>query len=372
MGGMAPFFRWLAFNAVAIPLMAVVVFVLAEGLSSAVLFTTDLVRPATSSTLAERRHTEYDELLGWINTPDTLVRDMYGPGMDLRTNSQRFRAEHDFDARVAPSRLRMICSGDSFTLGYGVGDHDTWCWRLQQEVPGLETVNMGQGGYGIDQAYLWYKRDAAALEHQFQLLAFVTADFLRMESEVFLGYPKPKLALDGDALVVRNVPVPERGWFAQQVNRLAHALRDLRLVGLVMRFKAWRGGDPEPRPADAEPESWKVAAAMFEDLRDLNTSRGSKLILVYLPTREDRVAGQVDPWRKRVRALAEAAGIEFLDLVEPFRDVPLADVDSLFIPPGRMDYAYAAGHYTAKGNAWVARTLQARLLPLLGPDRNRR
>ena len=57
--------------------------------------------------------------------------------------------------------------------------------------PRLETLNMGQGGYGVDQAYLWYKRDAAKFEHQVHLLAFITDDFVRMQSDRFRGYGKP-------------------------------------------------------------------------------------------------------------------------------------------------------------------------------------
>ena len=39
--------------------------------------------------LAERVHTEYDADLGWINKQSFYRADMYGPGIPLRTNSQR-------------------------------------------------------------------------------------------------------------------------------------------------------------------------------------------------------------------------------------------------------------------------------------------
>jgi hypothetical protein len=45
-----------------------------EGLSSLVLFLRQLPR---TRIVAERIHTEYDPLLGWINKPDLLIRDMY-------------------------------------------------------------------------------------------------------------------------------------------------------------------------------------------------------------------------------------------------------------------------------------------------------
>lgn len=56
------------------------------------------------------------------------------------------------DRDVPPGRYASSARGGSFTLGYGVGDADTWCALLQTIDPRLETVNMGQAGYGLDQA----------------------------------------------------------------------------------------------------------------------------------------------------------------------------------------------------------------------------
>ena len=42
----------------------------------------------------------------------------------------------------------------------GVGNDDVWCKLLESIDNRIETVNLGQGGYGVDQAYLWYKRNS--------------------------------------------------------------------------------------------------------------------------------------------------------------------------------------------------------------------
>ena len=109
--------------------------------------------------LAERLHTEYDPLLGWINKPNISIDHMYGPNVYLKTNGQRFRNKDDFTVRVPERKIRVICSGDSFTLGYGVDNEHTWCNLLERIDPRIQSVNMGQGGYGVGQAYLWYKRE---------------------------------------------------------------------------------------------------------------------------------------------------------------------------------------------------------------------
>jgi hypothetical protein len=69
---------------------------------------------------------------------------------------------------------------------------------------------MGQGGYGVDQAYLWYKRDGTKIEHNIQLFAFIESDFDRMRSAAFLGYSKPRLTVTGGQLSIGRAFVARR------------------------------------------------------------------------------------------------------------------------------------------------------------------
>lgn len=188
-------------NIFALALLLLVV----EGVASYLLFARDAM---TTVPLAERQHTQYDPDLGWANMPNVNIQDMYGPGISLSTNSQGFRSDHDFDDSVPMGKFRIICSGDSFTLGYGVDNEHTWCQQLIALDTRLETVNMAQGGYGVDQAYLWYKRDGSSVKHDIQILAFITDDFYRMQRKKFLGYSKPVIKIENGTLVVKNTPVP--------------------------------------------------------------------------------------------------------------------------------------------------------------------
>ncbi len=95
-----------------------------EGIANYVLMAHDVVK---HHRLAEQRHTQYDPDLGWVNKPNIYIPDMYGRGVYLKTNSQRFRNNHDFETAVPKGKYRIICSGDSHTLGYGVDNDHTWC-----------------------------------------------------------------------------------------------------------------------------------------------------------------------------------------------------------------------------------------------------
>jgi len=331
----------------------VLLFVLLEGISSFLLLGRDV---SATRLPAERRHTRHDSELGWVNRTNLFVPDMYGPGIALRTNAQGFRNDRDFEPAVPTGALRAICSGDSFTLGYGVGDSDTWCARLASKVPGLETVNMGQGGYGVDQAYLWYKRDAAPLEHDLHFFAVVSPDFQRMEGKEFMGYPKPSLDLIDGKLTVTNTPLKERSTWTPWLSRARNHLSNLRVAQLVKRV---RGGMKAPKDSahreERDRKIEKIARAIFEDLRRLNVEKGSRLILVHLPTL--RLLGAPDRWRAFLADVARDLEIGWIDVTGVFAALESEDQAKLFIPQGALDYPGAAFHLNEEGNALAARVI---------------
>jgi hypothetical protein len=332
-----------------LPILALIVI---EGVSSLVL----LVLRVRSAPV--RVYMEPDSLLGWVSQPNVNLPDLYGPGVYLRTNAQRFRSNHPVASRVPSGRIRMICSGDSFTLGSGVDNDHTWCERLAAEHPGIETVNMAQGGYGIDQAYLWYKRDGVGLEHQVHLFAFIANDFARMQGGSFNGYGKPVLAIRDGALVTDNVPVPSSPSYARWLSRWADAISQLRSSRLIRIARGrYRPAQVVDRAA-ADSLTWEVAAKVFADLDSLNRARGSVLVLVFLPTQVDDKNGSAE-WRRRVRGLAEREHIALVDLVADFERLPADSTEGMFLREGE-----AAGHYTTAGNAWVAGQVYRHLLAM--------
>jgi hypothetical protein len=337
-----------------------------EGVSSTLLVLRELFRSGAAGDVAEAQHTRHDPLLGWVNVPNKFLPDAYGPGVYVRINGQGFRANDEVSPHVREGWTRGICSGDSFTFGYGVDNEHTWCRLLQNDARRFETVNMGLGGYGADQSYLSYQRDAEPFNHHLHLFAFITLDFQRMTSSTFMGYPKPTLALENGALVVRNVPVPRRPFYAPWLTRFGPPLRELRMTHLAGRVAYRLGLAASAAPDASDDATWAVASVMFEQLRDLNKARGSTLVLIYLPTQKDYANTSVDAWRARVKDLGARTGITVVDLVDDFRKVPPSEMEAMFIQSSRLDYAKAAGHYTNAGNLWVARRLSERIVALPG------
>ena len=345
--------RWVIVNAAVLAGILIVI----EGAAS---YGVVLRSAINAPMLAERRHTRYDELLGWSNTPNADIPDMYGPGIRLRINRQGFRSDREFESQVAPGRIRVICSGDSFTLGYGVANDRTWCERLSALEPRLETVNMGQGGYGLDQAYLWYRRDGGSLPHQLQILAFVSDDLPRVSAAAFSGYPKPRLMVNGTELAVTGVPVP--GPANPQLRRLLERAQELRTAALLGAVRRIAGLAPAEVEDLSFTETQRVIAKLLADLKRLNEQRSSRLILVYLPTELDLRQPDTD-WVPPVAREAASLGIPFLDLTDDFTAV--ADRASLFIKKGELDYPGAEEHYTVAGNELVAQAINGKIRPYL-------
>ncbi len=347
-----------------------------EGVASCILVARDVV---TAHPVAERRHTQYDRDLGWSNIPNTDIPDMYGPGRSLNTNSQGFRNKKDFPTAIPEGKVRIVCSGDSFTLGYGVDDDDTWSSQLAAIDPRIECLNMGQGGYGTDQAYLWFKRDIGAIQHEFHLLAFITSDFSRMEHEKFLGFGKPRFDLEDDELVLMNVPVPRIPYRLPILLTIRNSIRDFRILQLSKQTW-WKGesrvettandtsttaytetANSNTRSDAQKSKTQKILEKIFADLRDLNRQRSSQLILVHLPVESDYAGDSAKDWTEFIRTTAARLEIPLIDMVGAFQALPQEDAIAMFIRRGELNYLGAAGHYNEKGNRFAAQTIYAEL-----------
>ncbi len=346
--------RILAVNLGVLCLLLLVV----EGLASYMLLGSDIL--ATRS-LAERRHTRYDPDLGWVNIPDLHLPDMYGEGIYLRTNGQGFRANQEVAPEVPEGRVRIICSGDSFTLGYGVSNDHTWCRQLADLDPVIETVNMGQGGYGIDQAWLWYRRDGMELDHQLQILAFITDDFQRMQSDSFIGYGKPLVITEEEELVVKNVPVPQRTYRLSWLIKNVHNFKRLRKAQLLTGALGAGRRAAETGVTDQNVNTREVLSLIITEMEKLNREKSSRLVLVYFPVIDELRGAAPQEWIRFFRQEADRHGLPLIDLVTEFRSRPFSSMAGLFIPEGELDYPAAAGHFNEEGNRFVAELILRRL-----------
>ena len=230
---MFPAIARLARTTTSLVVRGVLLLIMIEGTASLVGFALSLANGLQPSERA-RMHMRFDSELGWTSVPDTRLENFYGPGRNLTINGQGARAQRAYTAAPPAGKRRALCAGDAFALGPGVDDSATWCAQLEQMEPRLETVNLGQGGYGVDQSFLRVRREGAQFAYDLLLFSFVRDGFARMEKDSFHHYAKPLLRIGADgAIDVRNVPVPNNGERLPWLVRNESLFERLRIVELA-------------------------------------------------------------------------------------------------------------------------------------------
>ena len=326
-----------------------VFFILVEGATSLLMAAREAKRTLY---MREESHSRYDPDLGWSHRPGLRIDGMYGQGTVFTTNAQGFRAREDFSKAVPAGRYRVIALGDSFTMGYGVDDESSYAARMRASCPALQTVNMGQGGYGADQDYLWYKRDGTKLDAQVLLFALIAQDFFRMAGDTFIGYPKPVLRARDGKLAVDNVPVP-RAWESRTTLRRARTfVESLAVVRAGQWIVGKFGEQGEERKAEqfygtVGEEVFAAAKLAFDDLAAVAKARGQHFVLVDLPVMDllPREPTREAAW---LEAYSRASGVPFVNLTADFEKLTPAEIARMY----RFD-----SHYSDEGNRFVARAL---------------
>lgn len=344
------------------PLFALVAIILGlalvEGLLSFAWIATEYVARRLNAPRAvefkEDFHARHDPDLGWAHLPEKKIVDFYGPGRTITINRQGVRGLVEYDAPPPEDRLRVVCLGDSFTLGYGVDDEATYPAQLEAINPRVQAVNMGQGGYSIGQCYLWFERDGARLQPDVLVAAFIIDDIWRMTGgRLANGAAMPRFELVDSALRVSGQPVPEKIAAGQRLDPNGGVLNMLwehsaifRTAALVSPSEPDAAGTTDPR------EQLRVALAILDALHQEAARLDIPFVLVLLPELVELVdPGRAAVYRDVATAIsrhAESAGIPLLDLSPHF--LAASDIESLY-----LDEQWH--HLSEAGNRLVAKRL---------------
>lgn len=331
------------------------VLILLEGLAGLARATLVFVR---ARPFAEQYSTEFDPILGWKGRANFKKTDFYGPGRSIESNSQRFRNSHEIAKEPPAGRVRVVCSGDSFTLGYGVDNEATWCAQLENLDPQIEAVNLGQGGYGIDQSYLWAGQALRDIRTDVHILAFICDDFDRMRVPTLNGFGKPMLSLDGKELVATNQPVPQTLPLAPTISQAVFALAQLNLVQLVRHMN---GGNSESGTFIDVPTLMKIVETVFSELAERQARQGGQFVLVKLPIPGER--RDSCHWWNEVSEMADKHGWPVVDVLNT--GWPGSGMDrGLYLTDDEVEFEGAGGHLNEKGNELVARIVLTKLMTI--------
>ncbi len=335
-------------------------FIFAEGFCSTFFFVRanlpNLKNVFLTSPLSRARHEQYDARFGWRSIPNYWNPDYYGPGLGVRINSQGLRADYEYTNDIPAGKIRVICTGDSFTFGSDVDNRSTWCQKLMNADRRIETLNMGQGGYDLSQAYVRYLDDGKNFKHNIHLYTFILPCFDRLRTKKLYGiFEKPRLRLKGGKFLVENTPVPKANFFIREIYHVSDELgvQQLRCYQFLLSlyWKVFPGSRPDNDSSKSYEDLEPFTKILLDRLKELNQARGSTLVLVFLPQLRDYHSDRSDELRKWLREESAEKGILLIDLINDFRKISPIKIESYF-----------RGHYSEKGNEYVANRIYEKLI----------
>lgn len=221
----------------------------------------------------------FHPILGWQSRPG--VHEFPGLGR-YRIWPDGARATSLTPGEHGP---RVIVTGDSFTMGWGVGDQETFSWRLQERYPSVDVRNYGTAGYGTYQSLLRLKlalksrRDAPTLAlygftelqelRNVGTLASMYVNAIANRAPVYL----PFCLLRADEALEHHAPETYPRWPGATRSAAVNALQ---------HFSAWVR--MHGRERQARPVTEQLLKAMHRTAR----ARGAEVFVVLLAAEESR------------------------------------------------------------------------------------
>ncbi|MEX1024958.1 MAG: DUF5989 family protein [Planctomycetota bacterium] len=159
----------------------------------------------------EKSINEFHPKLGWAKRPGaTATRKTNEFDIRFEINEQGLR--DDPVAREKPAgTFRVLCLGDSFTLGYTVDrehlfvDQIERYWRTEERR--VEVINAGTEGYSTDQEVLWFLEEGRDYDPDLVLLFPYENDVYWNGQQQYTRYPKPRFTARG-AIEARGLMDP--------------------------------------------------------------------------------------------------------------------------------------------------------------------
>ncbi len=241
--------------------------------------------------------------------------------------------------RGAKTRPRVLALGDSSVYGFGNDDEDVFTARLERSVD-ADVINGGVPGYSSFQALNLLRGRGLALDPDLLLVGTLWSDNnFDSFSDVdllasYVGWSETPAATVRQSL---GASALFRG--------LDYRLR-IKGTSDRARTVGWQVGGDDPRSGDR-----RVAIADYarnlETFCSIMAARGSGVVFVLLPNREDIAAEAAEPawgpYRDVMRSAADRCGAPLVDGPAAFRATG-ESADALFLD---------LMHPTAEGHRWL-------------------
>jgi lysophospholipase L1-like esterase len=275
----------------------------------------------------------------------------------LTINSLGFRGPEVVTPKPAGT-FRIVVIGDSVTMGWGVGDSETFSAQLEallhKRFPGRrsDVVNLGVGGFDTRQEVALLRRNVARLQPDLVLVGFYSNDVPDSLDDKQTAAPSGTRIAASDprtGQLLHMNPSSPSGWTRQlRRSRITYTLGRLfnRLAGkgewgmsrFAMELDLLQGRDS----AELD-RAWGKVEEQLQHLQGLAAANEFSVGIVVLPCKE-QVLGQYPNarYQTRVRSIAQPLGFFVVDPLQSLA-ASRTRTDALFIPYDR-NHPSAAGH----------------------------
>lgn len=141
------------------------------------------------------------ETRGWTPKPNQSIEIA---GYHYTTNSMGHRSIRNY--QYDPQEYTVLVLGDSFTFGIDANDREDWPGILQLLDERLNVINLGVGGYGIDQMYITLKETIKLYKPHLVVAAYID-DNLKRSLLSFRHYKKPRFVIRNNKIELTNTPI---------------------------------------------------------------------------------------------------------------------------------------------------------------------
>ena len=286
-----------------------------------------------------------DPVLGFVGMPGYA-------SADLNYDSRGFRLT-PAPAGVALKEPPILAVGGSFTQGMEVADNETFPTYLQA-LAGRRVINAGMSAYGVDQMVLRAEIVAAEQKPAAIVLGFGYDNLRRSEMSRVWGIEKPYFERVGDALVLRNVPVPTSPDPATTLDFWQRLFGRSMLVDFVLkRLKLQYEWSLDHVRVAPPGEGARMACLLFKRL-------AQREVPVVVVAEYDPYLWTDPPYMREQKELIDsvlrcAAAVGFTT-VDPFDKI-----DQAMRTVGRDLYYRPGEHFSPAGHQMVARLVAERL-----------
>jgi len=154
----------------------------------------------------------------------------------IEANSAGMRDDSEYAREAAEGVLRIAAYGDSFTYASDVALKDSWGKHLMRLEPSIQLFNYGAPAYGLDQAFLRYRKNKQEYKTDIVLIGYMSENLAR-NVNVFrpfyspayrqVIFTKPRFELGDEELVLLPNPIAsaqDQEYFLQNHERILPAL----------------------------------------------------------------------------------------------------------------------------------------------------